>query len=102
MSQECDGAVVHDPDVVGHFAREAWKAPPENESEVAKSLGREHRDLLFARVILRVGCRIDQKPQAGLDSDVRPAVLIPLSHLSWRVIDIVVHFTCINGVVERG
>src|SRR6201984_3319773 len=40
---------IHNPDVVGHFAREAWKATPKNESEVTKPLGREHHDLLFAR-----------------------------------------------------
>src|SRR5712672_388597 len=32
-------SVIHDPDIPCHFAREAWKATPQNESEVAKSLG---------------------------------------------------------------
>src|SRR5277367_5387493 len=68
--------VIHDPDIKSHFAREAWKATPKNESEVAKSLGGEHHDLLFARSILRVGCSIDQKSHAGLGSEMRPLVFI--------------------------
>lgn len=75
---------------------------PQNESEVAKSLGRAHCDLLFARSILRIGSRVDQKSNARLRGEMRSAVLVPFGHFSWRVIEIVVHFTCINGVVERG
>src|SRR5258708_1439347 len=92
-------SVIHDPDTPGYFARETWKASSQKESEVAKSLGREHLDLLFARSILRVGCRVDQKPHAGLDSEVRPLVFVPASHPSRRMTDIVIHLTCINGVV---
>src|ERR1700761_5891021 len=95
-------SVIHNPDVVGNFAREAWKASSHNESEVAKSLGREHRDLLLARVVLNIGCRIDQEPEAGLESDVRPAVLIPLWHSSPRLLYIVVHLARIDSGVERG
>jgi hypothetical protein len=62
----------------------------------------EHLDLLFAHIILRVGSCINQKPDAGLGSEVRPAVLLPASHFSRRVIDIVIHFACINAVDERG
>src|ERR1700761_7877530 len=94
-------SVIHNPDVVGNFAREAWKASSHNEAEVAKSLGREHRNLLFARVVLNIGRRIDQEPEAGLERDVRPAILIPLWHSSPRLLYIVVHFACIYAVVER-